>query len=66
MPLDETDFLALSKGLNYVVTPAVVPVEDILSGVEKSIGAPSEETGKAVGQETVRFYNIPANQRQPD
>jgi hypothetical protein len=62
VPLEETDFLVLSKGLNYVVTPAVVPVEDIPCGVEKSIGVPPEETAKEVRQETVRFYNIPANQ----
>jgi hypothetical protein len=65
VPLEETDLLASSKGLNYVMTPAIVPVEDILCEVEKSIGVPSEETAKEVRQATARFYNIPANQRQP-
>jgi hypothetical protein len=34
---------ALSKGLNYAVAPAVLPVEDILCGVERAVGALPEE-----------------------
>jgi hypothetical protein len=46
----------LSKGLNYAVTLAVVPVEDILrGGVEKAIGALPEETAEEVRQETIKI-----------
>jgi hypothetical protein len=36
--LEEAPCSALSKGLNYAVTLAVVPVEDMLCGVEKVVG----------------------------
>jgi hypothetical protein len=54
MPLEEAACLALSKGLNYIVTPTILLVEDILCGVEKGIAALPEETAKKVQQETVR------------
>jgi hypothetical protein len=44
--LEEAVFSALSKGLNYSVTPAVVPVEAILCGVEKARDALPEETAE--------------------
>jgi hypothetical protein len=44
--LEEAVCSALSKGLNYAVTPAVVPVDAILCGVEKATGALPEETAK--------------------
>jgi hypothetical protein len=44
----------LSKGLNYAVTPAVVPV-DILCGVKKALGALPEEIAEEVRQETARI-----------
>jgi hypothetical protein len=44
----------LSRRLNYAVVPAIVPVEDILCGVEKAVGALPEETAEEV-QETVRI-----------
>jgi hypothetical protein len=55
VPLEEPACSALSKGLNYAVTSAVVPVENILCGLEKAIGILPEETGKEVRQETIRI-----------
>jgi hypothetical protein len=52
--MEDTVYSALSKSLNYAVTPVVVPVEDTLYGVEKVIGALPEETAE-VQQETVRI-----------
>jgi hypothetical protein len=54
MPLEVAACLALSKSLNYALTPTILPVEDILCGVEKGIGALPEETAEEVQQETVR------------
>jgi hypothetical protein len=48
IPLEEAACSALSKGLNYAVTPAVLPIEDILCGVEKAVGALPEETAEEV------------------
>jgi hypothetical protein len=46
-------YLALSKSLNYAVTPAVVPIEGTLYCVEKALGALPEETAEEVQHETV-------------
>jgi hypothetical protein len=46
---------ALNKGLNYVVTPGAVLVDDILCGIEKAIGALLEETAEEGRQEIVRI-----------
>jgi hypothetical protein len=51
VPLEESALSALGNGLNFVVAPVFVPVEDILCGVKKTIGALQEE----VQQETVRI-----------
>jgi hypothetical protein len=51
----EAACLALSKGLNYAVTLAVVSVEGILYGVEKVLGALPKETAEEVFQENVRI-----------
>jgi hypothetical protein len=40
--LEDTAYSALGKGLNYAVAPAVLPIEDILSGVEKAISFVSD------------------------
>jgi hypothetical protein len=37
IPLEDTAYSALGKGLNYAVSPAVLPIEDFLTGVEKAI-----------------------------
>jgi hypothetical protein len=54
VPMEEAAGLALSKGPNYAVTLAVLPVEDIVCRVEKMTGALSERTAEEVRQETVR------------
>jgi hypothetical protein len=53
--LEEAAGSALSKGVNYAVAPAFVPVKDILCGVQKAIGALPEETAEEIRQETVRI-----------
>jgi hypothetical protein len=55
VPPEEAACSALSKGLNYAVALVVLPVEDILSGVEKAIGNLPEETAEEIRQETVRI-----------
>jgi hypothetical protein len=50
---DDAVYLALSKGLNYAVTPAVLPIEDICR-VEQVIGALPEEAAEEVWHKTVR------------
>jgi hypothetical protein len=37
VPLEDAAYSALSKGLNYAVSPAVLPIEDFLTSVEKAI-----------------------------
>jgi hypothetical protein len=51
--LEKVACLALSKALNYAVTQAVVPVEDILCGMEKVTTVLPVETAEKVQQETV-------------
>jgi hypothetical protein len=46
---------ALGKGPKYAVAPAKLPIEGILSGVEKAISSLSEEAAEEVRQETVRI-----------
>jgi hypothetical protein len=53
--LKEAACLALSKGLNIAVSPAFVPIKDILCRVEKATGALPEETAEEIRQETVRI-----------
>jgi hypothetical protein len=55
MLLEEETCLALSKGLTNAETLAVVPVEDILCGVEIAQGALPMEPPKEVRQENVRI-----------
>jgi hypothetical protein len=55
MLLEEAACLALSKGLTYAETLAVVPVEDILCEVEIALGALPKEPPKEVWQENVRI-----------
>jgi hypothetical protein len=54
MLLEDTACLALSKGLNYVVA-VVIPVEDILSGVEKATGDLPKKPVEEVCKKTVRI-----------
>jgi hypothetical protein len=35
--LEDAAYSALGKGLNYAVSPAVLPTEDFLTGAEKAI-----------------------------
>jgi hypothetical protein len=55
VPLEEAACSALSKGLNFAVTPRSVPIKDILCGVEKAIRTLPEETAEEIRQETVRI-----------
>jgi hypothetical protein len=55
VPLEDTAYSALSKGLNYAVAPAVLPIEDFLSSVDKAVGSLPQETAEEVSQQTVRI-----------
>jgi hypothetical protein len=55
VPLEDAAYSALGKGLNYAVAPAVLPISDFLSGVEKAVGAMLEEAAEAVRQESFRI-----------
>jgi hypothetical protein len=57
VPLEEASCSALRKGLNYAVTPTVVPVEDFLCVVDKALDALPEDTAEKVRQETIRILN---------
>jgi hypothetical protein len=35
--LDDVTLLALVEGLNFSIIPLVLPIEDIVSGVEKAV-----------------------------
>jgi hypothetical protein len=55
VPLENAAHSALGKGLNYAVSPAVLPIEDFLTGVEKTIVSLPVEAAEEVRQETVRI-----------
>jgi hypothetical protein len=63
VPLEEAAYVALGKGLNYAVAPVVLPIEDLLIGVEKAVDSLPEEAAKVVLQETVRILKA---SRKPD
>jgi hypothetical protein len=43
--LEDAAYSALSKGLNYAVSPAALPIEDFITGVEKAfVSLPVEAT----------------------
>jgi hypothetical protein len=54
MPLEEAACSALSKGLNFAMAPASLPVKDNLCGV-KAIGTIPEEAAEEIRQEIVRI-----------
>jgi hypothetical protein len=51
-------YSALSKGLNYAVSPAGLPIEDFLTGVERTIRSLPVEAAEEVRQETVRILKV--------
>jgi predicted RNA-binding protein Jag len=53
----------LRKGLNYAVSTAVLPIEDILASVEKVIVSLPVEAAKEVPQETVRILKASGRSR---
>jgi hypothetical protein len=46
----------LCKGLNFAVFPLVLPIKDILGGVEKNICTLPEEASAEIKLETVRIF----------
>jgi hypothetical protein len=46
--LEDAAYSALGKGLNYAVSSVVLPIEDIVSSVEKAIDSLPEEAAKEV------------------
>jgi hypothetical protein len=63
VPLEEVACSALSKGLNFAVAPASLPVKDILCGVEKAIGTLPEETEEEILRRLSGSSKAPINQR---
>jgi hypothetical protein len=55
--LEEAACSPLSKGLNFAVAPASVPVKDILCGVRRALEALPQETAEEIQQETIRILN---------
>lgn len=51
MLLKDTACPALGRGLNYVVALVAIPIEDMLSGVQKAIGALPEKAAEEVNME---------------
>ena len=45
--LDEGIYSLLQKGLNYAVTPQILPIEDLLTGVEKAVRSLPAEMAEA-------------------
>jgi hypothetical protein len=58
IPLEDAAYSALSKGLNYAVSPAALLIEDFLTGVERAIRSLPVEVAEQVRQETVRILKV--------
>jgi hypothetical protein len=63
VPLEDAANSALSKGLNYAVYLATLPIEDILTDVEKAIVCLPVEAAEEVRQETVRILKASGKPR---
>jgi hypothetical protein len=67
LTLDEGLPSLLQKGLNYAVTQRAIPMEDILTGVEKAENSLPVEKGKEARKETVRIIkNVRNTQGKPN
>jgi hypothetical protein len=55
MPLEDAACSVLSKGVNCAVTLAVMPPEDTLCEVGKSIGVLPQGAAEDIGQEIIRI-----------
>jgi len=53
--LDQGIYSLLQKGLNYAVTPRTLPIEDLLTGVEKAVRSLPVEMAEEARQETIRI-----------
>jgi hypothetical protein len=53
--LDDGLLSLLQKGLNYAITPCNVPIEELLTGVEKAVQALPVESAEEARQETIRI-----------
>ena len=53
--LDDGLLSLLQKGLNYAITPRNVPIEELLTGVEKAVQALPVESAEEARQETIRI-----------
>src|SRR5215469_1292483 len=61
--LDDGLHSLLQKGLNYAVTPRNLPIEDLLTGVEKAVQSLPVESAEEARQETVRIIKSPSKPR---
>jgi hypothetical protein len=64
IPLEDDAYSALSKGLNYAVSLAALPIEDFLTGMEGAISSLPVEAAEEVRQETSYFEGIEQAQGQ--
>jgi hypothetical protein len=55
VPLEDAAYSALGKGLNYAVSPAALPIEAFLTGVENTVVFLPVAVAEEVRQETLRI-----------
>jgi hypothetical protein len=53
--MEDAAYSALGKGLNNAVSPAVLPIEDFLTGVEEAIVYVPVEAAEEARQDTLRI-----------
>ena len=57
-PLDDALYSVLWTGLNYAVAPTVLPIQDILSGVEKAMKTLPADMAEEARQETEDYQGL--------
>lgn len=55
VPMEDAAYSTLGRGLKYVMVPAVLPIMDVISSVEKAVCSLLEEVAEEVQQETIRI-----------
>jgi hypothetical protein len=56
--LDDATHSALVKGLNFAISSSILPIEDILRGVEKAVSTLRVENAEEVRYKTVRILKM--------
>jgi hypothetical protein len=63
IPREDAAYSPMGKGLNYAVSPAVLPIEDILTDVEKAIVSVPVEAAVEVREQTFRTLKVSGRPR---